>query len=231
MVIAIDDAPQTPLPLPRRSITACRAAGANRRRGLQVPLTHILLAEYLVGEHPCGAHLHQVAAELVLQHPVFISAEVHMMMTCLRRKVSATCIVVVKTHTAIAGDAAIHLVIDEGPQVLIVMSHLLAVITAIVMAGHQSHILQMALAPLLAHRAVMRMADHQTLDDPGAERHRLFILNRNASTVAHRRHAGHDHSAAAVIGILVLLDRTLPTSPHRAQTGVPAEVRQVQALA
>ena len=228
-VVTVDDAAQAAVALPRRGVAAHRAARAHRRRRLQIPLAGVLLAEHLVGENPGGADLHQIAAELALQRPLFIAPEIHMMMTGLGREIGASRIVVVKTHTAVTGDAAVHLMIDERAQILVGMGHLVAVVTPVVMPGHEGHILQMTLAPLLAHRAVVRMADHQALDDAGAEGPGLFVGDGDAGAGGGRGHAGHHDGALPVIGVLILFYRALPAGPHRPHTGVPAEIRQVEA--
>ena len=97
------------------------------------------------------------------------------------------------------------------------------------MPGHHRHVLQMAFAAFVAHRAVVGMIDHQPLDDAGPESLRLRIVDGNADAVVGRRHAGHDDLTARVLFVFELLDRALPAGAHRTQRRMPAKIGQIKA--
>ena len=120
--------------------------------------------------------------------------------------------------------------IDERPQVLIAVGNLFLVIASIVVTGHQGHVLQVAFATLFANRAVVGVRDHQALNDIGAEGSCLLILYGNNRTVASRRHAGHHQRAVFVVGVQILLHRTLAAGTDGSHAGMPAKIRQVEAL-
>ena len=107
-------------------------------------------------------------------------------------------VLAVEAHTAIALDAAVHLVIHEGPQVLIAKRAFFECVAAIVMARHDGHVLQMALAAFIAHRTIVGMVQHQAFNNGGPELGRLRILNRDAGAFGGRRHAGHHDLAVRV---------------------------------
>ena len=86
----------------------------------------------------------------------------------------------------------------------------------------------MAFAALVAHRAIVRMVDHQPFDHAGAEFPRFRIVDRDARAVRSRRHAGHDQVAMRVFVVFELLHGALTAGAHRAQGRMPAEVGQVE---
>ena len=74
-------------------------------------------------------------------------------------------IVPVEPDAAVTLDAAVHLVVHEGPQVLVDVGPLAEAEAAVDVACHDRHVLQMAFAPFVADRAVVGMIGHQPLDD------------------------------------------------------------------
>ena len=211
-------------------VAAQRAMGADAGGILHVPFTVVVGAQRLVGEHAGGADLHQVARELAVEGAVGFAAEIDVRMRAEHAQIVAVGIVAVVAHAAIAGDTAVHLVIDERAKVLITMGTLGPAIAAARMPGHQGHVLQMAFAAFFAYRAVMRMVDHQPFDDLGTEIAGFLVCDREAAAVRGRRHAGHDDLALGIVFVLVLLDRALATGAHGMQLRVPAEIGQVEAL-
>src|SRR5690606_22244619 len=97
------------------------------------------------------------------------------------------------------GDAAVHLVLDERPQFLIAVGALGKAVVAVVVAGHYRHVLQMTVATLLAHRAIVRVIGHQEADDGLAEFAGLDIIDGHPHAVGGRRHAGHHDATGFVI--------------------------------
>ena len=94
---------------------------------------------------------------------------------------------------------------------------LAAAVAAINMAVHDRHILQMAFAALVAHRAIVRMIHHQPFRHAGAKLSRLGIIDGNPDPVFGGSHARHDNLAALVFLVLELLDRALAARAYRAR--------------
>ena len=107
---------------------------------------------------------------------------------------------------------------------------LIEFITAIVVTRHDSHILQMTLAALIADGAVMRMIEHQPFDNAGAERGRLGVVDRDARAFRSRSHTRHDDLAVLVVLVFELFDGALTAGSHRPQRRMPAEIRQFETL-
>jgi hypothetical protein len=145
-------------------------------------------------------------------------------------QVASTRVVAIVAHAAVALDAPIHLLIHQRTQVLIAKRALVEFITAVVVTRHDGHILQMTLAALIAHGAVMRMIEHEPFDNAGAERGRLGIVDGNARAFRRRSHTGHHNLAVLVLVILELFDGALAAGAHRSQRRMPAEIRQLEAF-
>ena len=128
---------------------------------MQVPLAGVFMHQVFIGKYTGGADLHQVAGELALQYPLLMAAEVNMVVRGQCGQVGATGVVTVVTGAAVAGDTAVHFMVDQWPQVLIAMRILAAAVAAITMAYHHRHVLQVALPPLSAYRAVVGVVQHQ----------------------------------------------------------------------
>ena len=92
---------------------------ADRRGGLQVPFAGVVLLERLVGENARGADLHQVAAELVFQHAIFVAAKINVVVGGEHVQITPARKITIEAHAAITLDAAVHLVVDERAQVLV----------------------------------------------------------------------------------------------------------------
>src|SRR5688500_1621623 len=142
-----------------------------------------MLLQGLVRENTGGTDLHQIAAELTLEDAVLMAAKIDLIAQYQRVEITASRIVAIKPSTAVALDAAVHLVIDERAQVLVVKRALPASVTAIGMPRHYRHVLQVAFATLVAHRTIMRVVDHQPFDHAGAEFPRLGIVDGDAGAI------------------------------------------------
>ena len=228
-VVTIDDSPNRSVALAYGGVAPQPAVDADRRRHLQVPFPRVVTLERLVGKDPGGTNLDQVAGEFALKQAVFAAAEKHLVAQRERVQIVLARVFTVVAHAPVALDAAIHLVSDEGPEVLIAERALGKFIAAVSVARHHGHVLEMALAPFVADRAIVRVALHQPFDDAGAKFHGLRMVNRNADALGHRRHASHHQPAARVLFVPELLDGALAARPDRAQRRMPAEIRQVQA--
>jgi hypothetical protein len=143
-------------------------------------------------------------------------------------QVGAAGVVFIEAHAAIAGDAAVHLVRDERPQLLVLVGTFGEAIPALVVAGHHGHVLQMAVTTFLTDRTVVRVVGHQPFDDAGAERLGLVVVDGNPGVVSGGCHAGHDDTTTGVVLVGVLLDRALATGANTAKCWMPAEIRDVE---
>ncbi len=226
---AVVDPLEPAVALARHGVAAHRAAGAHRGRRLQVPLAGVVVHQGLVGEYAGGADLHQVAGEFALQHTLLVAAEVDMVVGGHGRQVSAAGVIPVVAGAAVAGDAAVHLVVDQRPEVLVAMGVFAAPVVAVPVAHHHRHVLQVAFAALGADRAVVGVVEHQRLHDSLAEVLRLVAGQGEDGAIGHRGHAAHHDAAAGILGVLVLHHRALAAGADGAHGRVPAEIGQVQA--
>ncbi|MNE12385.1 hypothetical protein D3C80_1051810 [compost metagenome] len=227
-VEAVLDAAQLAITLPRADVAADRALLADAGRKLHVPLAVVALGVGLVGEDAGGADLHQVAGELALQGAILDPAEVDVVVGAVDPQILAAGVILVVAHAAIAGDAAVHLVVDEGAEILILVGALGEAVAAAVVARHHRHVLQVAGATLFAHRAVVGVVGHLPLHHRLAKLLRLFVLDGDIGAIGGGGHAGHDQAAALVVGILILFDRTLAAGADATERRVPAKIGDVQ---
>src|SRR6185437_14519091 len=158
-------------------VAAEGAMHADRWRAPQIPFALINFGERLVIKHAGRADFREVAAELIFEDAILVPAEIDMIVSPEDIEITTSSVLAIKADTAIAGDAPVHLMGHEWPQILVPEGALLEAITTISMPSHHGHILKMALASLLADRAVMRMNGHQPLDHAGAELHCLGIAD------------------------------------------------------
>ena len=189
-----------------------------------------MFGQRLVGKHAGRANLHQVAGKLAFEHAGFSAAEEHPVARAESGEVGAPGIVLVITHAAVTGDAAVHFMADKRPEVLIFEGGLQSAVAAVAVAHHNRHILKMAFAPFLTHRAVVGMIEHQVFDDGIAKQRRVFRVKGETRALGDRRHTGHDQAPAGVLCAGVLDYRALPAGAHAAHGRVPAEVRHVDML-
>ena len=102
-------------------------------------------------------------------------SEIDVVMRAEHAEIATVRIIVVITHAAIARYAAVHLVIDERPEFLVLVGTFGEAVAARVLPGHHRHVLQMAMTSFLAHRAIVRMIDHQPFDHALAKLLRLGV--------------------------------------------------------
>jgi hypothetical protein len=67
--------------------------------------------EGLVCEYAGRTDLSEIAAEDVLEHAVFMPAEVDMVMRGIGLQITASCIVPIKPHAPVAVDTTVHLMV------------------------------------------------------------------------------------------------------------------------
>ena len=227
-VVAIVNALQATVALSGKHVAAHRAARADGRSRLQVPLAGVGFGERFIGEHARRADLHQVAAEGVFERAIIGTAEVHAVSRTKRLQILATGIVAIKPHAAEAGDATIHLVVDEWPELLVVEGSLLTAVGAHGVAGHDCHVLEMTLTAFFTDGTVVRMVLHQPLDHRCSELARLIRRNRYPCAIAGRCHARHRQTSLLVVLVAIMNDSALSARANGSQGWVPAEVRQLK---
>ncbi len=132
-----------------------------------------MLFEGFIGEDAGGTDFDKVSAEFAFKHPVLLPAEIDMVMGGEHFEVFSAGIVLVKTDTAVTGDAPVHFMIDQGTEVLVAEGSFVEAVPPVIMTGHHRHILKVAFAAFVAGRTVVRMVGHQAFDDVGSE---LFSL-------------------------------------------------------
>src|SRR5262249_29375698 len=180
VVVAGQDAPEHSVPFAGVGVTADAAVDADRRRKLQVPLAGVMALQRLVREHAGRADLDEVPAEFAFQEAVLVTAEEDDIARREGVQVGPARVLAIEAHAAVALDTAVHLVIDEGPQVLITKRTFVEFVLTATVPGHDRHVLEVTLAAFIAHWAVMRMVQHEPFDDPRAERRRFRIGDGDA---------------------------------------------------
>ena len=228
-VVAVLDAADLSVAFAGADVAAGRAAVTDAGGVLHVPLAGVALGMGSVGEYPGRADLGEVTGELAVQRAVLDAAEIQVVMGAEHAQVGAAGVIVVVAHASVTGDAAVHLVADERAEVLVRVGALAEAVAAAAVAGHHRHVLQMAMPAFLAHRTVVRVVDHQPLDDAGAKSPGFLVDDGDPGVVAGRCHAGHHQPAPGVVLVAELLHRALAAGTHAAQRRMPAEVGNVEA--
>src|SRR6185503_15743065 len=103
-------------------------------------------------------NLDKIARELILEDAIFVAPEEDCICHAEGVQVVSSGILPVEAHAAVTLNAPVHLVINKRSKILIPECAFLKFCTTVVMARHHRHVLQMAFTTLIAHRAIMRMA-------------------------------------------------------------------------
>lgn len=112
-------------------------------------------------------------------------------MRAIDAQIGAVGIIFVVTHTTVAGDAAVHFVRDERPQIPVTVGTFGETVATETVTRHHGHILKMAVTALFTDRTVVRVVSHQPLHHAFTELFRFFVVNRDKGTVGGWRHTGH----------------------------------------
>ena len=211
-VVTVFDTTQLAVTLTRAGVTAEGTLLADAWRKLHVPFTVVTLGVGFIGEYACRADFYQVTGEFAFQHAVFRTTEVDVIVRAIHAQILTVCVIFVVTHAAVAGDAAVHFVRDERPQVLVTVGTLGKAIATEAVAGHHGHILKVAVTALFTDRTVVRVVGHQPFHNAFAELFSFFVINRNKSAFGGWRHTGHHQATTRVFRVLILLHRTLAAS-------------------
>ena len=228
-VVTVFDTTQFAVALTRAGVTAQRTLLADAWRKLHVPLTVVTLGVGFIREYAGRADFYQVTGEFALKRTVFRTTEVDVVMCAIHAQILTVCVIFVVTHAAVAGDAAVHFVRDERPQILITVGTLGKAIATEAVTGHHGHILKVAVTALFTDRAVVRVVGHQPFHNAFTELFGFFVINRNKGAFGGWRHTGHHQATTRVFRVLILLHRTLAASTDAAQRRMPAKVRNIEA--
>src|SRR5690606_14483009 len=127
-----------------------------------------------------------------------------------------------EAHAARAVDAARHVRRDQRPEILVLHDALLLGVARHAAAEAEREVLQLALAALIADRAVERMVDQQEL-------HRRLLRRDRALRAREDLHAVHDGRRARGGGLrrLLDLDEAHPAVRRDAELVVVTEARDV----
>ena len=151
-----------------------------------------------IGKDTGGTDLHQITAKGAIEGTALKPAKVDITAYGKDIEIASLGHIAIKPHTAIAGNTAIHLMFDKRAQLLIVKGALRKTVATIVVATHDRHILKMALAPLVAHRAVMGMIDHQPLYYLLPKGVAVFMVDEEAIAILDFTHAGHSYVSMGI---------------------------------
>ncbi len=228
-VVTVFDTAQFAIALARADVTADGTLLTDARRKLHVPFTVVALGVRFIGEYAGRANLDQVTGEFAFQRTVFRTPEVDVVMRAIDAQIGAVGIIFVVTYTTVAGDAAVHFVRDERPQILVAVGTFGETVATETVTRHHGHILKMAVTALFTDRTVVRVVSHQPLHHAFTELFRFFIVNRDKGTVGGWRHTGHHQATTRIFRVLVLLHRTLAASTDASQRRVPAKIRNIKA--
>ena len=94
-----------------------------------------------ISEDAGRADFNQVAGELAFQYAVFRATEVDVVVRAINAQVGTVSIIFIVTNAAVAGDAAVHFMRDERPQILITVGTFGETVATEAMTGHYGHIL------------------------------------------------------------------------------------------
>jgi hypothetical protein len=172
-----------------------------------------MLLESFVGEYACGANLDEITAEFVFQDSTLVATEIHVVMSAKDIEVVPTGILAIKADAAVAGDAAVHLMVHKRSKILIQESAFLEAKTPVSMSGHNSHVLKMAFTSFVAYGAIMGMVHHEPFDDGCAKRFGLRVDYRDSRALFGRRQARHDDLSVSILLVLELFNCALATRP------------------
>jgi hypothetical protein len=187
-----------------------------------------MIFKRLIRKYTGRTYLNQVPAEFIFEDTVVGPSEKHMIMGGESIQVVAACIIPVKTNTAVTLNAPVHLMVDEGAEILVAVSSLGVFIPPVIMTRHDGHILKMTFPAFITDRAVMGVIGHQRLNNISPEHLCFGIVDGDYRALGGRLHAGHDDTSPGILIILELLNGALTASPYGAQFRVPAEIRQIK---
>src|SRR5690625_662 len=197
-------------------------------RGIgEIPFSGIMLFEGFVGKYAGRADLDQISAEFIFEYARFVPAKIDIIVRGEDSEIFPSGVVVIESYTPVALDAAVHFMIDERAQILIVMGSFVEPVAPVCMSGHDRHVLKVTFSSLIAYGAVMGVIDHQSFDIGGPEIARFRGFQRDSHIFSYGFHACHDQFSFFILFIFVADDSTLPAGAHRTHGGMPAEIGEI----
>ena len=159
-VVTVFDSTQFAITLAGADVTADGTLLADARRKLHIPFTVVTLGVRFVGKYAGRANFDQVTGKFAFQRAVFRATEVDVVVCTVNAQVRAVSVIFVVTHAAVAGDAAVHFVRDEWPQILITVGTFGETVATEAVSGHHGHILKMAVTAFFTYRTIVRVVGH-----------------------------------------------------------------------
>ena len=196
--------------------------------GHPLPLGHLpgpgRIAERLGGQGPHRTQVDHIAGQLgdhALRH---IGADLHELAAAGGAQLPQAGDLLAETHATGAMDATGHVSAHQGADVLVLDDALFFLIAGHGVAVAQGQILEFALAPLIAYRAIQGVVDQQKLHHGALGLQGQPGAGANLHALRHRRGASrqglgrllHFHQAHAAVG-------------GHAELGVVAEARHIDA--
>ena len=215
------------IPGRRHQIAAQRAVQAHRRGPLKIPSSTGKAGRF-VRVYAGGAYIDQVSGKGAFQPAGFAAAEVDPGADTHDAQIPISGVLLVVARTAVALDASVHLMLNQWAQVLIGMGAFEPLVAPHAMAAGNRQVLEQAVSPFIAHRAVMGMVEHEPFDHMFSEIHGLCIRGRNHHAVHGRDHTTH---LDAFDGAFLKVDGADTAGAHGSQGRVIAEPRYDDAQA
>jgi hypothetical protein len=194
---------------------------AKRRASLKVPATASEAGRFIC-INACRTEIDQVARKRAFKRTVAETAEIGVICDLHGPQVAITGKLLIESPASPAVNAAVHLVLDEDAQVLIMVGPFLAEITPDPLAACNRHILEETVPALVADGAVVGMIHHEPFNDMSAEVDRLFVCGGDDHAIAGIHHATHLDTFDRAFQ---KLHRAHAASAHRPETGMIAETR------
>src|SRR5688572_13164934 len=103
-----------------------------------------MFLESFVCENSGRADLGQISTELTLKNAILMAAEIDIILRGKGIKIVSAGIVLIESYTTVALNAAVHFVVHEGSEVLILVTSFLERKSSVIMTSHYCHILKVA---------------------------------------------------------------------------------------
>ena len=161
-----------------------------RGSALGVPPTTFESGRF-VRVNACGAEVDEVPREGAFQGPALKPTEVGVVGDLHGPKIAIARKILIKAPAPPALDASVHFMLHKGTEVLVRIGALLPEVAPDSVAGGDGFVLQEAVAPLVADRAVVGMVEHEAFNDPFSKGHSLWIRCGNHHAVLGFDHAAH----------------------------------------
>jgi len=196
-----------------------RAVDAERRTSLKIP-PPAREAGGLIRIDSGRTDVDDVSREGTFELTIRGSAKIGVVGDLKSSQITIAGELLIETPAPPALDTAVHLVLDEYPQVLIGVGSLLSEVAPDPMTSGHREILKQTMSPFITDRTVVGMVHHEPFNDMFAEIDCFFIGGRYCHAITGVNHATH----------LDPLDRTLkklyradPASANGSKTWVEAE--------